>query len=95
MTQISRQEMEDVAEKVANKVLSQYFLFLDVDPTKPEDVRRLRNDLMWLSQQREGSVYLKQQIRHYRFHLLGVAATALVYGFWDVLKEAFGLVISK
>jgi hypothetical protein len=92
---VTRAELEDIAEKAAQKAMTHFFMFLDVDVGDKDSIRRLRDDLTFLSNQREGSIMMKQTVKKSALYLMSAAIIGLTYFLWDVFKDGFLLWLNK
>lgn len=52
-------EMEDLAERAANKALAGFFNLIDVDVDDPASIRALRDNLAWAGKTRESTAKVK------------------------------------
>lgn len=83
----TEEDVAAIAETAAKKAVASIFDYLDIDITKKESLRRFREDLAFLKDQREGSVQLKKALKKGSLYLMGTAALGMVYFLWDVLKD--------
>lgn len=92
----SREEMstiaEAAAEKAAEKAVHRLFSSLDINLNDIDDVRRFRDNQRFLSQQREGTEYMKNKVREGAYAAVGLLLLWLVYISWDVLKAGWSAV---
>ena len=85
-THITPVEAEKIAEAAARRVVHEFFNYLDINPNDKDDMKRFREDLSYLSDQRAGTERLKTTIQKSALYVLGTALAAGAYWIWDVLK---------
>jgi hypothetical protein len=83
----TKAEVEAIAEDAADRALAALFEKLDIDVTNKESMRRFRDNLTFLDDQRQGSIALKQNIKKSMLYVSGTALLGLMYFMWDALKE--------
>lgn len=83
----TREDVEKIAQDAADKAVASLFDKLDIDVSKKESLRRFRDDLTFLKDQREGAVQLKKAIKKGSLYLMGTAALGMAYFMWDVFKD--------
>jgi hypothetical protein len=79
-------EAEKIAEAAARRVVHEFFHYLDINPNDKDDMKRFREDLTYLSDQRAGTERLKVTIRKSALYVFGTTLAAGAYWLWDVLK---------
>lgn len=79
-------EVVQIAETAATKAISNLFDKLDIDVNNKDTLIRLRRDLNFLDDQREGQEILRQNMKKGALYLAGTAALGFIYLMWDVLK---------
>lgn len=86
----SKEEMqliaEAAAEKAAEKTVHRLFANLDINLDDIDDVRTFRDNQRFVSEQREGTEYMKDKAREGAYYAVGLALLAGVYLSWDVFK---------
>lgn len=86
---VTRVELREIAEEAAEKVLTGFLGYLDVDPHRPETVQRLRKNLEFLDSQRAGAEELRAQINKGKYYLAGIAILGTLVWFKDTLIALF------
>jgi hypothetical protein len=79
-------QVMNIAEDAANRAVANLFAKLDIDTDDKESMRRFRDNLNFLDEQREGSIILKQTLKKSAIYLAGSAALGGIYFMWDVFK---------
>lgn len=83
---ITTVEAEKIAEAAARRVVHEFFNYLDINPNDKDDMKRFREDLSYLADQRAGTEKLKSTIQKSALYIMGTAIAAGAYWVWDVLK---------
>jgi hypothetical protein len=81
------EDVSQIAETAANKAVSVLFEKLDIDVSDKESMRRFRDNLTFLDDQRQGSLLLKSHLKKSAIYLSGMAGLGLLYFLWDALKS--------
>lgn len=89
----TKEQVEDIATEAATKALGRLLTSLDVDVSRPEDIRRLRDNLNYLDAKKQGEEHLKDAIKQGAMYGVGVAALGLLYLLKDILYEGFMSVV--
>ncbi len=82
----TEQEVARIAESAAERAIASLLAKLDVDSSKSKEIIRLRDDLNFLKDQREGSELLKQSAKKGALYLMGLAFMGGVWLSWDAFK---------
>jgi hypothetical protein len=82
----TEQEVARIAESAAERAIASLLAKLDVDSTKSKEIIRLRDDLNFLKDQREGSELLKQSAKKGALYLMGLALMGTMWLSWDAFK---------
>lgn len=83
----TKAEVEAIAENAADRALAALFEKLDIDVTNKESMRKFRDNLTFLDDQRQGSIALKQNIKKSMLYVSGTAILGMLYFLWDALKD--------
>lgn len=76
-----------IAEDAAERALAALFEKLDIDVNDKESMRKFRDNLSFLDDQRMGSIALKQNIKKSMLYVSGTAMLGMLYFLWDALKD--------
>lgn len=76
-----------IAEDAAERALAALFEKLDIDVNDKESMRKFRDNLSFLDDQRMGSIALKQNIKKSMLYVSGTAILGMLYFLWDALKD--------
>lgn len=85
----TKAEVEAIAQTAADRAIASLFDKLDIDVSKKDALINLRENLIFLDDQRQGSMVLKQHVKKSAVYLAGTAALGIVYLSWDALKIGF------
>jgi hypothetical protein len=88
-------EVEEIAEAAARRALHNFFNSLDVQSDDTQAVKRLRDNLNYLNEQREGTLVLKATLKRSAVYILYSAAVGVVYFMWDVVKDVVVTALHK
>jgi hypothetical protein len=83
----TKAEVEAIAVTAAEHALASLFEKLDIDVNSKESMRKFRDNLTFLDDQRAGSIALKQNIKKSMLYVSGTALLGLMYFLWDALKD--------
>lgn len=82
----TEQDVAKIAESAADRAIHNLLMKLDIDATKPEQIKRFRENLNFLDDQRRGSEELKETLKKGSFYVVGVFLMGMLYVGWDALK---------
>lgn len=93
---ITKQEAQDIAESAAERAVHKLFLSLDVNVTDLGEIRRFRDDLKYLQEQRRGSEDLKKAIKRGTLGIvLTVVIPSMIFTLWSIFKEGLPLWLGR
>ena len=86
---ITKEEMHEVAQQAADAALQKLFLSLDLDVNDTKEVRRFREDLNFLKNQRDGSEKMKAGLKKSSIYIGTTVIAGMFYFGWDIIKSGF------
>lgn len=91
--EFSKVEIAEIAQDAATRALASFFDVLDIDLSDKGNVRKLRENLAFLNEQREGAEKLKGVVKKSAYAIMGSAFLGGVYWAWDIFKDGLSLFI--